>query len=88
MYEVRRIFDNPYAVDGPLIIRTDDLAEAHQASDRAIAEWRVRKAQAGTQADGEKFVLVLLDWSSLRPGEECVDAHPLSSFGRDWQIPS
>ena len=27
MYEVRRILDNPYAVDGPLIIRTDNLAD-------------------------------------------------------------
>ena len=68
MFEVRQIIDDPFAVDGPLIARTEDYDEANRALDQAVADWyeeQGRKPDAGQTE--VTFVTVLIDWSSCRP---------------------
>ena len=67
MYEVRQIIDNPEAVDGPLIIRTEELDEAEQAVEVARNRFRQQLLSNGEGANDAVFVTVLIDWSSYKP---------------------
>ena len=67
MYEVRQIINDPYAVDGPLIIRTDNLAEAQAAADNAADTFREQLSANREGASGSMFITVLINWDSYKP---------------------
>ena len=67
MYEVRQIIDNPEALDGPLIIRTEDLDEAELAIEVARKLFRKQLLDNAEGATDAVFVTVLIDWSSYKP---------------------
>jgi len=88
MYEVRQIINDPYAVDGPLIISTDNLAEAQAAADRAARTFRHQLAANGEGAHGSTFITVLLDWDSYKPFPSGFASRPTANawLTRWWDV--
>jgi len=88
MYEVRQIINDPYAVDGPLIISTDDLHEAEAAADRAAHMFRDQLAVNGEGSSGSTFITVLIDWDSYRPFPSGFAAAPVVNawLTRCWDV--
>jgi len=64
VYEVRHVICDPYALDGPVIVRTEDLGGGQAAIHNAARDFPDQLCVNAAGATDAVFVTVLIGWSS------------------------